>query len=307
MDAEQRIRAALDRIGETDILTWARRNPTVSLVDLTTMLNAAVAPVSVEEFMADQARRDGRYNDFARTEAIRQLNEYFPGGIGQTKSERYAIASGRSFWSGLFEPSKRQLARETWDELVRALKDRPDWCPSSPDDETVLRIFEDRSFAPSEGARRLADVIRRMEEIRMQGMQDSQPFSESRAAKNFGKAPRGYGWLYGLYALDGQVNNGGFLQYYTNTGGVPTPFAIEAFHALGHASFASIVEESLVSAFQSVPELMSKDVPVPTQGSDPRSLAELDETYYETERREEAYWLELAMARLVLERASEFE
>lgn len=304
VDAETKIQAALSRIGDTDILTWARQYPTVSLVDLGKMLNAGVPRIDVQRFMADEAQRAGRYDDFVRTEAIRLLNEYFAGGIGGTKSEQYAIATGGTFWSRLFEPSKHQLASETWDELIQALKNRPDWCPTSPDDESVLRVFQGRSFAPSEGARKLAEAVRRMEEERLRG--NRLFFSESRAAKNFRKAPRGYGWLYGLYSVDGQVNNGGFLQYYENMGGVPTPFAIEGFRAIGREHLASIVEESLASAFRFFPELLSKNIAPPTFAGSPRSLDELDATYYEANKREERCWLDLAMAKLVIERASEF-
>lgn len=294
MVEEVRIRAALIRMGVTDILTWARQHSTLSLVDLTELLDAGVAPVDVERFMADQARDSGRYDELVRMEAVRRLNERFPRGIRQTQSLQFEAASGWSAWAWLFEPSRRQLARETWYELVEALKG-PDWCPASGDDELVLDVFKGRSFEPSEAARKLAKAVRRMEQL-----------VESRAAANLRSAPRGYGWLYGLYSVDGQVNNGGFLQYYTNCGGTPTSYAVEGFRAIEDETLASIVEESLAAAFHFARELIAKEIVCPTVVGNPRTFDELDEAYYRNNEHKAGGWLEAAMGRLVIERPAEF-
>lgn len=305
MQPDQKISDALARLGERDVLDWARRHATRRLVELNAMLAAGVAPVHLESFMADYARVSGRYDEFVRTEAVRRLNEYFPNGFGKSDSQQYELASGWVMWSSLFEPSHEQLARGVWDLLTKTMRENPAWCPSHPDDELLLAAFASRSFVPTEGSKRLAAVLRRMER---EAARDNRPYSELRAVANLRGLPDGYGWVYGLYSVDGQVCNGGFEQFYDNTGGAAACFAIAGYRMIGRHDFAAIVAESLVYAkvlpeFQSAlpdcEDALLKDLL-------PRPFEELDTAYYALRHVEKSSWLEAAIIDLVLTRTESF-
>lgn len=305
MDREQKIQAALSRICATNVLQWAREHATVSLVDLNKMVDAGVAPIDLEHFMAEVARQTGEYDLFVRTEAVRRLNEYFPEGFRQSQRQQYGLASGWAMWASLFEPLHKRLARETWRSLEDTLRDNPDWRPLSPDDELVLRAFQGRSFAPTDGAKKLAAAVRRMNR---EAGRNNRPFTHAQATRNLSTMPRGYRWLYGLYAVDGEVCNGGFEQYYGNTGGWPTAVAIDAFHEIGADGTAQIVEESLASALLYYPEMIAEEIEVRKNLNmlAPRPFNELDAAYYASQESDEPEWLEVAMTELVLTHPSEF-
>jgi hypothetical protein len=277
----------------------------VSLVDLNKMLDAGVPPIDLERFMGDVARQTGRYDQFVRTEAVRRLNEYFSQGFGKSERQQYGLASGWAMWACLFEPLHKRSAREAWDLIESAMRHNPHWCPSSPDDELIVGAFRGRSFAPTGGAEKLAAAVRRMEK---EIGRDNTPFRHTKAARNLRRVPRGYGWLYGLYAVDGQVCNGGFVQYYENTGGWPTAFAAEAFREIGHVALADIVEESLMSAMLYHPDVIADgiDTPEHQKSSSPRWLEELDAAYYAAKKSGEPEWLEIAITELLLTRGADF-
>jgi hypothetical protein len=110
-----------------------------------------------------------------------------------------------------------------------------------------------------------------------------------------------------VYAVDGQVCNGGFVQYYENTGGWPTAFAIEAFGEIGLGDFAEIIGVSLVSAMLYYPDLVADGVAVPMEHKilTPRSFEDLDSAYYAAQRNEPE-WLEVAMIELVMTHRADF-
>jgi hypothetical protein len=190
MDGEQRIQSALRRLGIDDVLEWARQHATVSLVDLNEMLNAGVAPVELECFMADAASKTGRYDQFVRTEAVRRLNEYFPQGFGKSDKQQFGLASAWAMWSSLFEPMHKRSARAAWDVIKSTMRGYPHWCPSSPEDELIAEAFRGRSFAPTEGAKKLTAAVRRMER---EAGRDNRPFTHAKAARNLRHVKRGYG------------------------------------------------------------------------------------------------------------------
>lgn len=48
-----------------------------------------------------------------------------------------------------------------------------------------------------------------------------------------------------VWELDGQVCNGGFMQYFTNPSGEHTPLAVDAFVSIGAGKAATIVEAAI--------------------------------------------------------------
>jgi hypothetical protein len=126
MQPEERIRQALAQLGEGNVLDWARKHATRSLVELSAVLAAGVAPIDLERFMADCARDSGRFDEFVRDQAVRRLNENFPNGFGNSNKQQYGLAAGWAMWAGLFEPSHQHLAKDTWDRLGKTLREHPD-------------------------------------------------------------------------------------------------------------------------------------------------------------------------------------
>jgi hypothetical protein len=196
MDSHRKIRLALRRIAETDILQWAERHGTTGLAELNRILDAGVDPADLQRFMADAARNDGRYDDFIRTEAVRWLNEYFHNGFCQCDKNRLKLPEEWAMWSAVIASSRWQVARETWKVLENTLQNNPGWCPSSPNDPLVVHAFQGKSFAPTEGAEKFAAAVRRMTREVARG---NRRFTHARAVRNLSTSPRGYGWLYGLF------------------------------------------------------------------------------------------------------------
>ena len=77
-DVEERIKLALAAHGEDDILIWAAAQPTLSLAELNTLLDAGIAPFILERFMAEAARTSDRYDEFLRAQLVRYLNRQSP-------------------------------------------------------------------------------------------------------------------------------------------------------------------------------------------------------------------------------------
>ncbi|MFZ5817882.1 MAG: DMP19 family protein [Bacillota bacterium] len=279
MSAEK-IRAALERIGEQDVLAWARRNATQSLFALNQALGAGVAPVELQRFMAEVARETGRYDQLMRTEAVRNLNQFFPEGYGRSKNQDFGLATAWSMWASLVGAAHKSQARQVWDRLEQTAAQHPDWVPRSPDDPLIAAAFAGSSFEPTAGERRLAEVERR---VWQEAERENHPFSVERALANLGRLPPGYGYIYSLYILDGEVCNGGFRQLYDNGYGPAVPLAAEALRTIGREDLALLVEESARHA---------------------RPLDELDQAYYDRTR--ERGWLEIALTDLVLARPDLF-
>ena len=294
-----KIRAALARLGEIDVLDWALRYPTQSLVQLNARLAAGVAPVDLERFMADAARDSGRYDALVRLEAVRRLNEYFPGGFGSCERPENALASAWAMWAGLCEPSQKQLARDVWHTIERTLAEHPQWCPAHADDELLSAAFEGKSLAPTDGGRRFANVLRTIEQ---ELYRDDCHGSTLRVVENLRNLPPGYGLVFGLMSVDGEVCNGGFMQFYENTGGAPARLAIEGFRLIGRHHFAAIVGESLAYA-KTIPDLgvalPGSDDPLEVNSA-PRPFESLDQAYYDLRGVEGADWFETALIDMIL-------
>lgn len=305
-DAEERIRQALAAHGEDDILDWAAVRLALSLAELNRVLDAGVAPFFLERCMAEAARNSDRYDEFLRAQLVRHLNRQFPNGFAAA-DQAFRTAAAWAMWAGLLEPSHKDEAKEVFVAVVAALRQHPSWCPRHPDDPRLLGIFEGHSFAPSAGAHQLADVERRIEGI---VAVDNRPFRHSRAVENLRQEAPGYGFIYSLYLVDGKVCNGGFVQFYGNTGGACTPLAVAGFQEIGRIALASVVEESLSSALKWHREFLAKSlhgtVASRSARATPRSLDELDEEYYKLVDDEGTDWLRVALIDLVVSRPELF-
>jgi len=307
VEHELRIRTALLRLGIDDVLRWAEKNCAASLVDLNEQLAAGVAPVDLEQFMATAARDSGRYEEFVRMQAVRRLSEQFPEGFGASNQQGYGLAAGWAMWSSLFELAQQKSAHAVWDRLAETMRMRPEWRPSTPTDPLIVAAFSDTSFQPSDEQRRFNEAVRVMERLARRG---NRRRSYVKAIENLRRASPGYGLLYALHSIDGQVCNGGFIQFYQNTGGAPAMLAVDAFRAINHGEVADLVEESLQAATRDCPDLLTPAVAaaaheVPVQARR-RSLEELDEHYFALSRAEGSDWLECSMIGLVTSRPDLF-
>jgi hypothetical protein len=302
--AEDKIRSALSQIGQQDVLKWAAEHPTLSLVDLNRLLGAGVAPVALENYMREVALDAGTFNEFVQMEAVRRLNEHLPNGLQYAKNPDFGFASGWAMWASLFEASHRNTAMQVWRSLSDTLRNHPEWCPRDMSDPLVQSAFAGCSFQPSEGATKLAAAVRRMEG---EMERDNQPYSLARALSNLRRLPPGYGYLHGLYVVDGQVCNGGFLQLYENEYGPSVPLAVDGFRAVGREDLAVLVEESLLYAQKKYARLINRVIlsfRLAAKQQTPRPFEQLDEEYYRLTR--EPDWMEIAMTNLVVSRPDLF-
>jgi hypothetical protein len=111
-----------------------------------------------------------------------------------------------------------------------------------------------------------------------------------------------------LHRVDGQVCNGGFQQFYENTGGAQICLAIAGYRMLNRHDLAAIVVESLAYA-KTLPELRTDlpdcENPIPKTLL-PRNLDQLDAAYYMLIGAEEFLWLDAAIINLILTRPEFF-
>ena len=245
--------------------------------------------------MAEAARTSDRYDEFGRSQLVRRLNRVFPNGFAAA-DQAYGIAAGWAMWAGLLEPSHQDEAKEVFDAVVQPCSNIRAGVPGHPNEPRLLGIFEGHSFAPSAGAHQLLDVERRMEEIIAV---DNRPFSHSRAVENLRQKPPGYGFIYSLYLVDGQVCNGGFVQFYGNTGGACAALAVAGFRRSGgrpwHRSSRSLSHPRLKWHRELLAKSLQEAFTRETAGATPRSLDALDEEYYQLVDDEGMDWLRAAM------------
>ena len=304
MDTELRIRTALARIGADDVLEWAKANCTLSLVALNAQLDAGVSPKALEGFMADRAKESNRYDAFVKVEAVRRLNQYFPGGFGRSGKQDYGLSAGWAMWASLFNHQLKRRARSVWSALEDSMRKHPEWCPTGPDDPLIVAAFRGLSFEPSHDQRRYDAVIARVWEVANRG---NRGWSDRMTVENFATASPGLGLLYGVLVVDGQVCNGGFVQFYENTRGLPAPHGVEGFRALALENFASLVRDSLEHAAREHAHLLDESIKFHVTMSRPgRSFEELDQEYYALSESEGPNWLEKAMMKFVLDRPDLF-
>lgn len=309
MDSDDKIRAALANIGAEDILSWAATRPTCSLSELNSLLGSDIAPVELEQYMAEEAARLGRYDRFVREQLVRLLHYYCPAGLAASKHESNFIrASAWSFWSSLFEPSHRGFAEQAYEKVMEVMRREPGWSPADADDPLLVEAFAGFSFTPTEIARRRKAVEKLTWQI---VARDNTRCDEAKALENLRQSPKGYGFVYGLYCVDGEVCNGGFTQLYENTNGSPVPFAIEALMEIGRDKLAAVVAESMAYIKRKRPRLLLRTLrtaPTPGwNGRQPRELEMLDEEYYRLVADEDPDWLVMAIEDLLKRSPQIFE
>ncbi|MGE5549956.1 MAG: DUF4375 domain-containing protein [Bacteroidota bacterium] len=309
METDNAIGEALKKAGIGDVLEWAGSRPTLSLNELNRLLGTDAAPIELEHYMAAEAKKRGRYDRFVREQLVRQLNYYCPAGLmASTHRPEYVQASAWSFWSSLFEPSHKRFAETAFKRTFETMKQLPTWVPRDADDPLLVKAFEGCSFTPTEAARKREAAVERMWKL---AMGNNRGLGNELVLKNLRNAPRGYGMIYGLYTVDGEVCNGGFIQLYGNTAGAPVPFAIEAFRVIGREAIAAVVAESLASVRLSRPALLlpalRKKYLIEQQIRAPRELEILDHEYYNLVEHEETEWLDIAIEALVTEKPEYFD
>ncbi len=100
--------------------------------------------------------------------------------------------------------------------------------------------------------------------------------------------PPGYRRTFCIYFSDADIDNGGFLQYYTNCFGCMTVSAIEGYERLGAKKMVAVMKSALKVCLQLYPDVAAHtdftDVP-PNYLADFEAVAcsfpELDAMYYE--------------------------
>jgi len=303
VENELRIRTALARLGVSDVLDWAGRNCRKSLVVLNRELDASVAPVDLEHFMRKVAAESLRYDEFVRVEAVRWLNVYFPQGVAASNQQDHGFTAGWAMWASLFGPSSQKRARTVWESIEARMRERPSWCPQGPDDPALRAAFGTVSFQPTAAERRFEEALARMERVTRRA---NKPWSETKAVENLRHAKPGYGLLYGLLSVDSQVSNGGFTQYFQNTGGAAARLAVDGFRAIGRDDLAEIVQESLRYAAGHHAGAAVGQARLDDTDQVARPFEVLDDDYFSLRKKPSGDWLDVAMIELVNTRSGLF-
>jgi Domain of unknown function (DUF4375) len=293
-DSNSAIAAALAKAGHSDLFTWAEAAPTVSVRDLATRLGLGIAPVELEQLIGDSARGAGCYDRFLRMQVGRRVAEYFPDGFAVSVRKEYGLSAAWAMCAGLFDPTHRGVARAMWMRLEDMLAQHGAWVPTGPDDPLLIDAFAGQSWELTPATTALRRVNRRIEEI---ATLRNDCYDYAQAARNFATVAPGYGYVWGVYVVDGEVCNGGFAQLYANTGGTPVPFAVDGLKLMGRHQLAEVVRKSQEASERPWSEVLSRLRP---SGNRARGFDELDQEYYRLRSTESEEWLELALGEFVL-------
>jgi len=109
----------------------------------------------------------------------------------------------------------------------------------------------------------------------------------------FAKLPRGIQIVYSVEELEGEVNNGGFRQYFWNSSGAHAQVALEALRAIGATQHAEITTEAI--KVDEAENQDSKDTNAFKDSDHQDRLGELDKRYFDL--KEDTRALEVKYAR----------
>ncbi len=273
------IQEALSGLNQSSVLEWAAQFPRLSVVELAKQLSGRIAPISLQQAMVKEARERGTFPALARALLVRLLLRDFPRGIGQVSPEdaQSALASGFSVWMLIFDPDQRAAAEEVWAAVVTELEAHPEWVPQHGDEPRLLQLFSGRDLSRSKRAALVARAKERIETC-LHGHRSNKSWLEA-----LSQLPPGHGFIHAAGWVDAEVRNGGFAQYYKNSGGVEVPLAITALKAMGRNELAALLEESLGTAREHHRHLLAPALttePVLTATETPRLLPVLDKSYF---------------------------
>lgn len=193
-----------------DLLGWANTMPTLSSVELAQRLPIDIAPISLRQALLKDAHSSRSFPAFARSWLVRLLHE----------------GADASWWTTLFDPDKRSVARQIWDLVESERTANPQWLPASGDDALLVRIFEPFDLHRAARTARVEEAFDRIDSLQFESTADL----ISRVGPEL---PLGFTYLAAMRRLDAEVRNGGFAQLYGNGGAVVVAAAIEGFSAAG--------------------------------------------------------------------------
>jgi hypothetical protein len=224
----------------------------------------------------------------------RRLTQYFPHGFAVSEKKEYGLSAAWAMCAGLFDPTHREAARAMWVRLEATLAQHGAWVPTGPDDPLLIEAFAGHSWELTLATTTLSHVNRRVAEIATLHNDDD---DYAKAARNFATVAPGYGYVWGLYLVDGQVCNGGFGQLYANTGGAPVPFAVDGFKLIQRNRLADVVRKSEEARKRTRGKVLGM---FGISGNPARVFDELNQEYYRLRSTEREEWLELALGELAL-------
>ena len=275
----QPIQEALSAVNQSSVLEWAAQFPRLSVVELAKQLSGRIAPISLQQEMVKEARERGCFPELARALLVRLLIRDFPRGYGSVTPEdaQSALASGFSVWMLIFDPDQRVAAEAVWGLVVAELEAHPDWVPEHGDEPRLMKLFAGRDLSRSKRATLVARARERIDNA-LRGQRTNKGWLEALAS-----LPPGHGFIHAAGWVDAEVRNGGFLQYFKNSGAVEVPLAIAALTAMGRTEVATLLQESLATAREHHRHLLAPGLfndPVLPVIENPRALAQLDKAYF---------------------------
>lgn len=273
---------------------WTIDNCSTSWFDLKSQLNISVAPIDMKNFIKSHARNNKCYNRLIQAELIRILNERFPKGYDVADDKNYASAVGFSSWMSMHEPKLEKDAELLWTKTIKALEDNPSWCPANIADPIIQNLFMDYNFETSREKLNYENHLKILwDEL------DKVPVDKW--SEKIASLPLVYGYLYGTLILEGEVDNGGFQQYFENNGKDYAIFAIEGFKKINRNEHAILVQEGLNRWKQKnvFIKLISLTVGLFKQKKIPRHFEKIDDDFYNLSENLNRNDLELEMTKLM--------
>lgn len=272
---------------------WTIDNCVAGWFDLKSRLNISVAPIDLKNYITSIARNNKCYNLLVQAELVRILNEHFPKGYNASDNKNYGNAAGFSSWMSMHEPKREKDAEVLWTKTIKILEDNPIWCPTSIADSMIQDLFSNYNFETSNEKlsyeKHLKILWDELDKVPVDKWSD----------KIASMLP-GYRYLYGTLVLEGEVDNGGFQQYFDNNGKGYTIFAIEGYRKINRHKHAILVQEALYSWGVNIfGKIASRTIGLIRIKKIPRSLEKIDNDFYSLSENLDRNDLELKMTKLI--------
>ena len=106
--------------------------------------------------------------------------------------------------------------------------------------------------------------------------------------------------IYSIWAVEGEVNNGGFNQYFYNTDGIFADMALQGFQQIGAKKFSDLLSDAIIlyqTEMEKISEKQDGTIEGFSESYENNPLNKLDEEFYETYDQENIYELQVKFIR----------
>jgi hypothetical protein len=246
-DWKQRVGELVRRAGRANVWEYLRAHPAEPLPTIAARLGDA-APIQIRQLAVEHCLATREMPALIRDLMARSIRQHLPGGWGT--AEGYEDLDAMDL--GCLPRPYAELARALGDALNDA-KPLEGWLPASGDDALLLSACEQGLASLSEARR----------ELIAQGAVKARPGDAWWARvepvwkeisiydgpdvflRQFGAVQPALGHLFAAHWCQGEVSNGGFSQFFSNSTGVLAPEALAGFAAIGMPKAAELVRRAI--------------------------------------------------------------